>query len=79
MPFLATMPITIIMPMKDEILKVVRVIRSAIKTPDVESSADDRIATGAENVPNSNISTMNSSSTARISTITRSWKERCCS
>jgi len=37
------------------------------------------IATGAEKVPNSNISTINSSRIARMSTITRSWKDRCCS
>ncbi len=79
MPFLATMPMTMIIPMNDEMLNVVRVINSAMKTPEVESNADERIATGAAKVPNSNSSTMNSRRTARISTTTRSWNERCCS
>ena len=69
MPFLATMPITMIIPMNDEMLKVVRVTSKAIKTPEVESKAEERMATGAANVPNSNSSTMNSSRIARISTI----------
>ena len=37
--------------MNDETLNVVRVISSAKNTPEVESTADDRIATGAENGP----------------------------
>ena len=46
MPFFATIPITMIRPMKDAMLKVVRVISSARKTPAVDSSAEDRIAMG---------------------------------
>ena len=72
MPFLATMPMTMIIAMNDEMLKVVRVTNSAMNTPEVESRADERIATGAANAPNSNSSTMNSSRIARIRTITRS-------
>ena len=58
--------------MNEEMLNVVRVTSSAMNTPEVESSADERIAMGAAKVPNSNSSTMNSNSTARMSTITRS-------
>ena len=79
MPFLATMPITMIIPMNEEMLKVVRVINKAIKTPEVDSNADERIAMGAPKLPNSKSRTMNRSRTARMSTITRSWNERCCS
>jgi len=49
MPFLATMPMTMIRPMNDETLNVVLVTSSARNTPDVERSADDRMATGAVN------------------------------
>src|SRR5262245_1063511 len=51
MPFLATMPITIIRPMNDATLNSIRVIKSAKNTPDVESTAEDRIASGAEYEP----------------------------
>src|SRR6266852_1140444 len=47
-PFLATMPMIMIMPMKDATLNVVRVINKAKKPPDVESSAEARIAAGVE-------------------------------
>ena len=57
MPFFATMPTTMISPMKEEMLNVVPVISSARKTPDVESSADERIASGAPKLPNSKSST----------------------
>jgi hypothetical protein len=40
--------------MNDEMLKVVPVISSARKTPDVESSAEARMARGAAKSPNSN-------------------------
>ncbi len=40
MPFFATMPITMISPMNDEILNVVPVISRARRTPDVDSSAE---------------------------------------
>ena len=46
MPFLATMPMTMISPMNDDTLNVVRVTSSARKTPEVERIADDRMATG---------------------------------
>ena len=49
MPFLATMPMTMINPMNDERLNVVRVISKARKTPDVDSSADAITAIGAAN------------------------------
>ena len=52
MPFLATMPITMIRPMNEEMLNVVPVTSSARNTPEVESSADadhgDRRGEGAE-------------------------------
>src|SRR6266850_2367265 len=54
MPFFATMPITMIIPIKEATLNVVRVTRSASKPPKVESNADARMAAGAENVRNSN-------------------------
>ena len=79
MPFFATMPMTMIMPMKDEMLNVVRVTRSATKTPEVDRSAEERIATGAENSPNSNSNTRNSRRIARIRTSTRSRNDCCCS
>ena len=79
MPFLATMPITMISPMNDEILKVVRVTSSARKTPEVESRAEATTAAGAAKLPNSNSSTMNTSRIARTSTKTKSRNERCCS
>ncbi len=72
MPFLATMPITMIMPMKDATLKLVLVTSSATNPPKVESRADARIATGAEKVRNSNSSTAKSSSSARSKTVSKS-------
>ena len=50
MPFLATMPITMISPMNDERLKVVPVISSARNTPQVESSAEESTAIGAREI-----------------------------
>ena len=44
------MPMTMMTPMNEEMLKVVLVISSAKNTPEVDSSAEDRIAAGAENV-----------------------------
>ena len=58
MPFLATMPITMISPMNDAMLKSVRVMSSARKTPEVDRMAEARIESGAANVRNSNSSTM---------------------
>ncbi len=52
MPFFATMPITMISPMNDEMLNVVPVTSSARNTPEVESSAEARIAAGAAKLPN---------------------------
>ena len=46
-------------------MKVVRVISSAMNTPEVESSADARMASGAAKVPNSNSRTMNTRTIAR--------------
>ena len=51
------MPTTMIRPMNDETLNVVRVINSARKTPEVERTADERIAMGAEKDRNSKSST----------------------
>ena len=79
MPFLATMPITMIRPMNEERLNVVPVTSSARKTPQVESSAEDSTARGAAKSPNSNSSTMNTSTIASTSTNTRSWNDFCCS
>ncbi len=73
------MPITMINPMKEEMLNVVPVISSAKNTPDVDSSADARIAVGAAKVRNSNSSTVNTSTTASASTSSRSWNDFCCS
>ena len=73
------MPITMISPMNDEILNVVPVTSSARNTPEVESSAEARIATGAAKLPNSNSSTVNTSTTASASTTSRSWNDFCCS
>jgi hypothetical protein len=46
-----------IIPIKEEMLNVVRVINRARNTPQVESTADVRIASGAANVRNSNSKT----------------------
>jgi hypothetical protein len=53
-------------------LKVMRVSSSAKNTPELESSAEAIIATGAAKLPNSNSSTVNTRITAMASTITRS-------
>ena len=79
MPFFATMPTTMISPMNDERLNVVRVISSARKTPQVDSSADDNTAIGAAKLPNSNSRTMKTSTIASASTNARSLNDFCCS
>ncbi len=79
MPFLATMPTTMIKPMNDERLNVVCVSSSARNTPQVESSAEESTAMGAAKSPNSNSSTMNTSTIARPSTNANSLNEFCCS
>ena len=58
---------------------MVPVISSATNTPEVESSAEARIAVGAEKVRNSISSTVNTSTTASTSTTTRSRNDFCCS
>jgi hypothetical protein len=72
MPFFATIPTTIINPMKDATLKVVRVTSKAKKTPQVESRADERTATGAEKLRNSKSKTVKTRSNANIRTMIRS-------
>jgi len=47
------MPTTMINPMNDEMLNVVRVTSKAMKTPEVESSAEARMAIGAAKLPKS--------------------------
>ena len=79
MPFFATMPITMISPMNDDRLNVVRVTSSARKTPTVDSKADAITAVGAAKLPNSNSSTVNTSTIASTSTSSRSLNDRCCS
>ncbi len=79
MPFLATMPITMIRPMNDERLNVVPVTSSARNTPEVESSAEESTATGAAKLPNSNSSTINTSTMASTSTMAKSLNDLCCS
>ena len=66
------MPMTMMSPMNDAMLNVVRVMSSARKTPEVDSIAEARIASGAASVRNSNSSTRNTSTTASISTSIRS-------
>ena len=46
---------------------------------EVESSADAMMAIGAAKAPNSNSSTVNTSTIASTSTISRSWNDFCCS
>ncbi len=72
MPFFATIPITMINPMNDDRLNVVLVTSSAKKTPTVDSTADAITATGAAKLPNSNNSTVKTSSTASTRTTRRS-------
>src|SRR5262252_8816608 len=79
MPFLATMPTTMIRPMNDDTLKVVRVTSSAKNTPDVDRIADDRIAIGAVNDRNSKSSTRKIRTMASTSTVVRSRNDFCCS
>src|SRR5437763_1069024 len=64
MPFFATMPTTMLSPMNDETLNSVRVIKSAKKTPDVDRTADARIAIGAVYERNSKSSTRKIKTTA---------------
>ena len=68
MPFLATMPMTMIIPMREATLKEVLVIRRARKPPKLESNAEARMAVGAEKVRNSKSRTANKSSSARNKT-----------
>ena len=79
MPFLATIPTTMMRPMKDETLNSVFVIKSAKNTPEVESTAEDRIAIGALKERNSNNSTRKIKTMASTSTVTRSRNDLCCS
>ena len=78
-PFLATMPTTMIRPMNDETLNVVRVMKSARNTPEVDSNAEDRIARGGVNDRNSNSKTRKIRITASASTVVRSRNDFCCS
>jgi len=57
MPFLATIPMTMINPMKDATLKVVPVMRRAKMTPAVERTEETRMEAGAEKLRNSARST----------------------
>src|SRR2546429_1004132 len=75
MPFLATMPMTMIMPIRDATLNVVLVSSNARKPPNVESNAEVKIAVGAEKVRNSNRSTANRSKRANSRTIIKSRED----
>ncbi len=79
MPFLATMPTTMIRPMNDDTLSVVLVMSSAKSTPDVERMADERMAMGGVNDRNSKSNTRKISTIARPSTMLRSRNDFCCS
>ncbi len=72
MPFFATMPITMIKPIKLATLKSVCVTSSASTTPEMDSTELVRIAMGAEKLRNSASSTPKTSASARISTRSRS-------
>ncbi len=78
MPFLATMPTTMMSPMNDAMLKVVFVMSSAKKTPETESNAEASMDKGAENVRNSKSRTMKTRTMASSSTSKRSRNEFCC-
>src|SRR4029077_3670491 len=78
-PFFATIPITMISPINEDTLNVVLVINRAKKTPEVESTADDKIASGAENARNSSSSTTKTSTRASSSTVSNSRNDFCCS
>ena len=71
-PFFATIPTTMMSPINEDILNVVCVINRARNTPDVESTAEARIAMGAEKDRNSNSSTRKMSTRASKSTTARS-------
>src|SRR5260370_33023160 len=73
MPFFATMPITMIMPMKEATLNVVRVTRSASKPPKVESNAEARMGAGAKKGGSVNNSTTKNHKRVRENTTARVW------
>src|SRR5437016_6977328 len=75
MPFLATMPMTMIMPIRDATLNVVLVSSNARKPPNVNSNAEVKIAVGAEKDRNSNRSTANRSKRANSRTIIKSRED----
>ena len=79
MPFLATMPITMMRPMNEATLNVVCVTSSARITPEMDSTDEVRMAIGAGKLRNSVSSTPKTSASASISTRSRSWKDFCCS
>src|SRR5260370_137665 len=68
MPFLATMPMTMIMPMREATVKEVLVIKRARNPPKLESNAEARVGGGAEKGRNSKSSTANRRSSARNNT-----------
>ena len=68
-----------IKPINDETLNSVRVIKSAKNTPEVDNTAEDKIATGAVKERNSNNSTRKIRTTASTNTVTRSRNDFCCS
>src|SRR2546428_12303880 len=75
MPFFATMPMTMIMPMKEATLNVVRVMRRASKPPNVESSAEARMAVGAGKGRNSKRRTGDSRNNAKTKNIKQAGEE----
>ena len=64
MPFLATMPMTMMRPMNEATLKVVRVTSRARMTPEMESTDEVRMAMGAGKLRNSVSSTPKTSAKA---------------
>jgi len=75
MPFFATIPMTIIMPIREATLNVVPVTSNARKPPNAgQQRADPKIAVGAEKVPELQraASTANNSNSATSRTIIRS-------
>ena len=79
MPFFATIPITMISPMNDEMLNVFRVTSKREKYSGRRKQRGSQIAVGAAKVRNSNSSTVNTSTTASTSTTSRSRNDFCCS
>ncbi|PYS77531.1 MAG: hypothetical protein DMF70_16480 [Acidobacteria bacterium] len=79
MPFLATMPTIMIMPISETTFKVLPVRKSASSTPPSARTAPVTMAIGCAKERNSISKVMKTSNTASASAIANSRKLACCS